>query len=215
MVYIAVICIVFFAFVIAQAFHKPSITISVDIVPHPYSEEEQADFDKHEYARWIKKANPALDAFLKEFRFVTSENGPYGRMEEEIEASRSRCIDLWYGYWKTQEGISVFVHAKEYMKTYLGSDFEPCMMDSNSLRNRLYYAAELRKLSEERKSLICSELLKIVYKNGSVMRCKLLKMDICDAAYEQIECCYQYLLLKNKLFEHKSGNWYYVSLYGR
>ena len=209
---IAVVCIVFFLVILALQSHKSSYSIFVDVVPYKCGKKEQDDLDKQEYERWVKKANPALDAFVKEFKFVTSESYHDDLKAEDILAACERCVDLWYAYWGTQEDVHVWVHAKEHMKNYIGTAFEPCMMDGIALKKRLYSAAEYKKLSNEQRMMICTEILRIVLEKQSCMRCKLLKMDICNATYEQIDSCYQHLLLKNKLVECKNGNRYYVSM---
>lgn len=209
---VAVVCIVFFLVILALQSHKSSYSIYVDVVPYKCSKKEQDTLDKQEYERWVKKANPVLDAFIKEFKFVTSEYCPDDLKAEDISAACDRCVDLWYAYLRTQEDVHVWVHAKEYIKKYLGVDYEPCMMDGIALKKRLSSAAEYKKLCNEQRMMICNEIVRIVSEKQSCMRCKLLKMDICNATYEQIDSCYQHLLLKNKLVEYKNGNRYYVSM---
>lgn len=198
--------------IIVRSFKKPSYSIYVGIEPYKYSKEDQEAMDREEYDRWLKRANPALDSFSQEFKKLTSDTYHCYRNVAEIDSSRDKCINLWYEYLSTQDGINVLVHAKEYMRNYLGSVYEPCMETSDALKKRLNSAAEFKKLSQLMRDDICLEILRIVSENGSVMRCKLLKKNICDSTYEQIESCYQYLLLKKQLYEYKYSSRYYVTL---
>lgn len=207
----AVVLSIIVLIIIVKSLNKPSFSIYVGIEPHKYSKEEQEDIDKEEYDRWLKRANPVLDSFSREFKKLTSDNSDCYRSTEEVVSSRDKCVDLWYAYLSTQDGIHVWVHAKDYMRNYLGSVYEPCMETSDALKKRLNSAAEFKKLSQQKRDDICMDILTIVSECGSVMRCKLLKKNICDSTYEQIESCYQYLLLKKQLYEYKSGSRYYVT----
>ena len=170
--------------------------------------------DSLERSEWEEKASKILSDFLDAFIYVTTEEHHSFRDIENILNTSKKCVRLWYKYWKLLEDIHVRVNPKEYMKEYLGADFETCMMDGIALKKRLSSAAVYKELSNEQRMMICTEIVRIVSESKSCMRCKLLKMDICNADYEQIDSCYQHLLLKNKLVEYKNGNRYYVSISG-
>lgn len=207
--WIIVLIVLFLVLLGINSRKKNGIELSVSIEPVRLSPVEQAEYEQNEYARWKDKARPVLDEFIEQYRIVTGERGCQD--PQIIHNARLSCIDLWYEYHATQEGIGTWVHSKEYMQQYLGNRYHPSMFYSQSFKEHLMYAEALAAAGEKKGELERT-VIAMVGSKGEIMRCKLLKSSLCGLSPLQVESCCKYLLEKGVLVEYKQNNRYYYTL---
>lgn len=168
--------------------------------------------DNLEYSEWEEKANQKLSDFLYAFEYVTSEEIHSFHNIDDVLKMRNRCMHIWHEYWNLLKDVHVRVDPKGYMADYLGSSFEPCMLESTKLKKRLDDATEIIKPEHMRKMKLYNDIIKTVADSGSIMQCELKKQQFDNASQKEVEFCYNDLIASNRLVKVKIGSRYFVSL---
>jgi hypothetical protein len=165
--------------------------------------------DSLELERWEDKAGAVLDRFAELFYIIIDSD--FSDVELAYRA-KSKCINAWYRYWGTVEDVSVTVYPKEFMKSYLGEAYDPCMEARDALEQKLDAAINAIRPEYKRKMKLFDNILDTVHMESSIMRSDLLKRSFPNSTRKEVEICYRDLVRRDKLVEVKQGSRYFVSL---
>lgn len=161
---------------------------------------------------WKEKADPILWEFGRDFSFVTSEDTHNFKNIEDVMKASQRCMKSWHKYWSLLDQMEVPANAHDYIDEYFFNTHEPCMHSSEELKKRLDAATNQLKPEHRRKKKLYSDIVDYVNRQGSVMRCELLKHPFPNATAKETEYCYRELIKQYRLVETKMGSRYFVSL---
>ena len=174
--------------------------------------ESREDVEQRKKDKWEEKADKVLSDFADEYEQVIScEECTFSELEQVIK-SRNRCVNLWYKYWDTLRDCDVTVYPKQYMRDYLGSDYDPCMESSEALKKKLDEHVNIIRPEYQRKKKLLNAILKEIENEDMVMRAALLKKSFPNATEKEVACCYRALVAGGKVIEMKIGNRWFAIL---
>ena len=174
--------------------------------------ESREDVEQRKKDKWEEKADKVLSDFADEYEQVIScEECTFSELEQVIK-SRNRCVNLWYKYWDTLRDCDVTVYPKQYMRDYLGNDYDPCMESSEALKKKLDEHVNIIRPEYQRKKKLLNAILKEIENEDMVMRAALLKRSFSNATEKEVACCYRALVAGGKVVEIKIGNRWFAML---
>lgn len=174
--------------------------------------ESREDVEQRKKDKWEEKADKVLSDFADEYEQVIScEECTFSELEQVIK-SRNRCVNLWYKYWDTLRDCDVTVYPKQYMRDYLGNDYDPCMESSEALKKKLDEHVNIIRPEYQRKKKLLNAILKEIENEDMVMRVALLKRSFSNATEKEVACCYRALVAGGKVVEIKIGNRWFAML---
>ncbi len=187
----------------------PTFTIRIErYTPTP---REAAKEERMEYKRWKTLADPAINRLRSSFLSLTRVTSRSGLPAEAVSADVAECIDLWYAYLDTQDGIGTWVHAYDYLESHFGPGFEKCLTDSERLKERLRTAALLQQMGTVRIEAVEKELLQLISGRRPVRRCDLAKMPFSDQSPDRIRAVISELVRTGRVKQFKNGSYYYIT----
>lgn len=165
-------------------------------------------------AEFCRKADPALDRFIADYIALKNCYTQPPAKEKEIRAMADKCLLRWYDYWAASIDRTPPVYMPEYMRTYLGSNYDPCMRERATLEAQLNSYCCLAVLGNEKVTAICNAIMDRLTEKGSIMRCRLGASGIGGASKEQLTACHSLLMRQRKVSEYKYNNRYYITFPG-
>ena len=170
------------------------------------------EYEDRVFCEWQEKADKALDCFILSYIHVI-DSDPSMFTFAALSKSKKDCLRYYEKYWSLK-GPEVYlkISPQDYMKKYLGENYDFCMQSHLELERKLESAIEAAKPEKQRGEKLTREMIAFVKSNGSVKRSELKKHEFQGFNCEEVAAAYKYLLKKYRLVEYKIGNLYFVSL---
>ena len=179
-----------------------------------------ADLQAHladlERADWLRKAEKPLMDFAEQYELVTGEALEGFRDAELLLRAREKCLAAWQRYFAVDlTPYETRIQPKDYLRTYMGEGYDPCMASRDALANKLDACVRAARPEYLRKKRLYALLVRQVADRESMLRSELLGTDFSGFTAAEIKCCYRALLTQNRLYEYKMGSRWFVSLSDR
>ena len=97
----------------------------------------------------------------------------------------------------------------------MGEDYDPCMESRDALEKRLSEYVRRMRPEQKRKNALCKTMLQYVRERKTVPQADLLKTDFPGFIPEEVKCCLDDLVRKDRLVKTKLGSRWFVSLSDR
>lgn len=155
---------------------------------------------------WLRKAEKYLDSFSMCYELIMD-----GQMEnfkdvEELFRLKKRCISAWQNYFSIDlTEYESTIYPKRYLREYMGELYDPCMESHEALEKKLSERIQIMRPEYKRKMQLYELIVSFVWNNVSVLRTELLRKPFDGFTPEEVKCCYNALLKKNRLMEYKMG----------
>ena len=163
---------------------------------------------------FYRRADPILDQLLSDYRLVKNSYRPEPADEYYIRSAITRCVNSCRAYWAIQNDMHIYVSMRQYMRTRIGAEYDPCMDYPDTLEAQLDQYAALDLLGSNKANVICDAIMDRLTEKGSIMRCRLGTSGIGGASKEQLTACHSLLMRQGKVSEYKYNNRYYITFPG-
>lgn len=162
--------------------------------------------------KWIEEANEILNEFIGHFDFLAN-TVPEMYNFAELNKSKTKALNLYEKlmYLRVPD-VYVGISPHDYIREYLGEDYDPCMNSHWELGQKLDSIIEAAKPEKKRGEKLNREIIGFVKSKGSVKRAELKKHTFQGYTDDEVSAAYKLLIKKYKLVECKIGNRYFVSL---
>lgn len=170
------------------------------------------EYEDRVFCEWQEKADGVLDCFISSYIDVVY-NDPSMFTFAALSKCKKDCLRYYEKYWALKDPETYLkVSPKDYMKEYLGENYDLCMQSHWELEKKLESAIEEAKPEKRRGEKLTKEILSFVKCKGSVKRSELKRHEFDSFSKEEVASAYKFLIAKYKLVEYKIGNLYFVSL---
>ena len=166
-----------------------------------------------EMEKWVTKADKYLQEFSDCWGQLVSADLETFRDVELFFATKNACLRAWHKYFSID--ISEFdtaIYPKQYLREWMGEDYDPCMDSSEALEKRLSEYVQRMRPEQRRKNSLYRKLLLYVKDRETIAQADLLKVEFPGFVPAEIKCCYEELVRRNRLVKTKLGSRWFVSL---
>ncbi len=191
-----------------------------DVIPNSLQWGYQDDLDlvrerivDLETEKWEAEADKYLQEFSDCWDQLVSADLETFRDVELFFKTKNACMRAWHKYFSID--ISEFhtvIYPKQYLREWMGEDYDPCMDSSEALEKRLSEYARRMRPEQRRKNSLYKKLLLYVRDKETIAQADLLKLEFPGFVPAEIKCCYEELVRKNRLVKTKLGSRWFVSL---
>lgn len=164
------------------------------------------------FEKWEEKVKPVLDRFAA-YYYDVIESDPELFNFTDLDKSRRECLKFYDKFISLREPeVYLKVLPVNYLREYLGDNYDPCMQSRWRLEKKLNTAIDEAKPEKLRGERLSREIIDYVKNNQSVKRSDLKKHEFQGYTQEEVSLAYAHLLRKNNLSEYKIGRLYFVRL---
>ena len=176
-------------------------------------EDLQAHLKELEEEAWLKKAGKHSDAFAYNYEIVTCADLDNFKDVELIMKAKKKCLDEWQKYFAVDlSEYETTIYPKRYLRENMGEMYDPCMESRETLEKKLSECIQAARPEYRRKMRLYEDIVEYVSRHPDIPRSDLFRVKFSGATAEEVKHCYKELIKKNRLFEMKMGNRFFVSL---
>lgn len=166
-----------------------------------------------EMKKWEAKADKYLQEFSDCWGQLVSADLETFRDVELFFATKNACLRAWHKYFSID--ISEFdtaIYPKQYLREWMGEDYDPCMDSSEALEKRLSEYVQRMRPEQRRKNSLYKKIILYVRDRKTIAQADLLKVEFPGFVPAEVKCCYEELVRRNRLVKTKLGSRWFVSL---